>query len=86
MGEDSDPIDGYDVFLGGGFSDSQAIAKEFMKNVDAELIPQLIANILEVYMRHRTDESEPFFEFAARNTCETLLELLQHKEEVKIAS
>ncbi len=79
VGEDEDPIEGYDVYLGGGFSDSQAIAKEFMKDVDAQLIPQLVANILDIYMQHRSDKSEPFFEFAARNTCEELLELLQQK-------
>ena len=80
VSEDEDPIEGYDVFLGGGFADSQAIAKEFMKDVDAELIPQLIANILAMYMQYRNDAKEPFFEFAQRYSCEDLLGLLQQKD------
>ncbi|MEM7400575.1 MAG: NirA family protein [Pseudomonadota bacterium] len=79
-GEDEDPAEGYDVYLGGGFADKQAIAKEFMQGVDAELIPQLILNILDVYMQHRKSKDELFFEFAARNSCNELLELLQQKD------
>ena len=79
-GEDADPIEGYHVYLGGGFGDSQTIAKEFMRDVDAELVPQLITDILDAYLHYRNTASEPFFEFASRHSCEDLLDLLQKKD------
>ena len=79
VGEDVDPVEGYHIYLGGGFADSQAIAKEFMRDVNVELVPQLIANIVKVYMQHRENAEEPFVDFAARYSCADLLELLQQK-------
>lgn len=79
-GEDKDPAEGYDLYLGGGFADKQAIAKEFMQSVEAELIPQLVLNILEVYMQHRNSKEELFFEFVSRFSSNGLLELLKQKD------
>ena len=80
VGEDEDPVDGYHVYLGGGFGKTQSIAKEFMRDVKAEDLPALIKNVLSAYLAHRQDSSEPFYEFATRTPLEELSKLIQNTE------
>ena len=72
--DDGGTVDGYNIVLGGGVDDTQAIAREIWKSVRADEMPALIESILVVYLRDRV-EDESFAQFANRHTPEQLIEL-----------
>ncbi|GAA5118036.1 NirA family protein [Luteolibacter yonseiensis] len=72
--EDGGSVDGYNIVLGGGVDDTQAIAREVWKSVRADEMPSLIERILVAYLRERI-EDETFTRFANRHTPEQLVEL-----------
>ncbi len=72
--EDGSTVDGYNIVLGGGVDDTQAIAREIWKSVRADEMPALIEQILVVYLRDR-NEDESFSQFANRHTPNQLTEL-----------
>jgi len=67
-------IDGFNIVLGGGVDDTQAIAKEVWKSVPAGEVPALIEQLLVVYLRDRA-EGESFIDFTKRHSAEQLNEL-----------
>ena len=72
-------VDGYNIVLGGGVDDTQAIAREVWKSVSADEMPALIERLLVVYLRDRIDD-ESFASFANRHTPEQLVELCDPAE------
>ncbi len=72
--DDGGSVDGYNIVLGGGVDDTQAIAREIWKSVRADEMPALVEQILVVYLRDRI-EDESFSQFANRHTSEQLVEL-----------
>jgi ferredoxin-nitrite reductase len=72
--EDGGTVDGYNIVLGGGVDDTQAIAREIWKSVRADEMPTLIERMLVVYLRDRVEE-ESFAQFANRHTPGQLMEL-----------
>lgn len=72
--EDGTTVDGYNIVLGGGVDDTQAIAREVWKNVRADEMPALIEQLLVVYLRDRIDD-ETFASFANRHTPDQLMDL-----------
>jgi ferredoxin-nitrite reductase len=59
-------VDGYHVWLGGGFGLEQGLAREFFRDVPADEIPKLLESIIRCYHEHRRPE-EGFREFVARH-------------------
>jgi ferredoxin-nitrite reductase len=72
--DDGGTVDGYNIVLGGGVDDTQAIAREVWKSVPADEMPALIEQILVIYLRDRV-EDESFASFANRHTPEQLIDL-----------
>ena len=72
--EDGSTVDGYNIVLGGGVDDTQAIAREIWKSVRADEMPALIEQILVVYLHDRIGD-ESFAQFANRHTPEQLMGL-----------
>ena len=72
--EDGSTVDGYNIVLGGGVDDTQAIAREIWKSVRADEMPALIEQILVIYLRDRIKD-ESFAQFANRHTTDQLTEL-----------
>lgn len=64
-------VEGYNIVLGGGVDDTQAIAREVWKAVPFTEIPALVEQLLVAYLRHRLP-GEPFVRFANRHTPEEL--------------
>src|SRR5262249_13444728 len=62
-----DTIEGFHVFIGGGFGADAGIARELYRNMKAQDCPDLIAHILEAYLRHRAGAGETFVAFARRH-------------------
>lgn len=67
-------VDGFNIVLGGGVDDTQAIAREIWKSVPATNIPALIESLLVCFLRDRAD-GESFIEFTRRHSVEELAAL-----------
>jgi ferredoxin-nitrite reductase len=74
---DGDTVEGYHIFVGGGFGEDRAIARELYPNVKAEVAPRVVARILRAYLAHRESKDETFVAFARRNDIETIKRLIE---------
>ncbi|MGE9266875.1 MAG: NirA family protein, partial [Verrucomicrobiales bacterium] len=57
--------EGFNIVLGGGVDDEQAVAKEVFKGVSHRDMPALVEKILRAYQKHR-EERETFAQFTRR--------------------
>jgi ferredoxin-nitrite reductase len=64
--EDADPVEGYHVYVGGGFGEHAALGRELFRDVKATDAPQTIERILNAYVTHRASPQESFLAFAER--------------------
>ena len=67
-----DQVEGYHLLVGGGYGQEQALAREVFRNIAATEVPLLIERMLERYMQTRSDASETFQVFTARQSVEEL--------------
>jgi ferredoxin-nitrite reductase len=63
-GEES--VEGYHVYVGGGYATDAALGREFRRDVKADDVPALIERMLRVYLAHRQTPAETFQQFSAR--------------------
>ncbi|WP_423821285.1 NirA family protein [Salinisphaera sp. SPP-AMP-43] len=63
--EEADQVDGFHVFIGGGYDDDQGIARELAASVPASRIPTYIENVLGLYLDER-EQGERFVSYARR--------------------
>ncbi len=75
INEDGDTVDGYDILVGGGFSDTAAIGREIFPKVAATDAPQLVERLLKSYLANRAGPEETFHGFTAGRDVETLKKL-----------
>jgi ferredoxin-nitrite reductase len=68
---DAEPIEGYHVFVGGGFGDQRGLGREVMRDVPSADIPLLLERLLTVYLDQRA-ASESFADFVRRHAPEQL--------------
>ncbi len=76
MGES---VDGYHVFVGGGFGASQAVGRQVFTGVAFEDLKLTMEKMLKGYHRHRT-EGESFQSFTARQDLNTLQAIFSNEE------
>ena len=67
-------VDGYNIVLGGGVDDTQAIAREVWKSIAFTDVPALLEKVLAHYLANRTD-SETFISYSNRQPLEDLVAL-----------
>lgn len=65
-------VEGYNIVLGGGVDDTQAIAREAFKSVPFTEIPALIEKLLKIYQQYR-NEGETFAQYTRREKIEDLV-------------
>jgi ferredoxin-nitrite reductase len=65
-------IEGYHLYLGGGYGDNRAIGREIYQGVPADDVPPRIERMLLAYLAHRRDDEETFREFTRRCSTEEL--------------
>jgi ferredoxin-nitrite reductase len=70
--EDADPVEGYHIFVGGGFGPHAAIGREIYHDVVAQDAPRVIERILKSYVTRRTSPEESFLAFSRRHDTEAL--------------
>ena len=62
-----DTVEGFHVYVGGGFGPDAGIGRELYRDVKAQDCPQLIELILKAYLVRRSDGTETFLAFARRH-------------------
>ena len=72
INEDGDTEDGYNVFVGGGFSETAAIGRELFSNVKATEAPQVIERVLKGYLANRSGPEQTFHAFAASHEIDAI--------------
>ena len=70
VGEDM--VEGYHIFVGGGFGNDRRIGLELFRDVPAGDAPRTIEHILRAYLDRRLSCSERFHDFANRLTIDEL--------------
>ncbi len=68
-------VEGYHLFLGGGYGDNREIGREFLRNLPFEEIPPLLEQLLMGYLNQRESTAETFREFLHRKSTSDLLSL-----------
>ncbi len=71
MKVDGESVEGYHVFVGGGFGDTQAVGRKLMGPVEFEKLKPMVENLLKAYTDLAQDE-ESFQDFTTRHDVETL--------------
>jgi ferredoxin-nitrite reductase len=64
VNEEGDTVEGYHVFIGGGFSTEGTIGREIFHDVKAEDVPETVERLLKAYLKHRESAQESFHAFA----------------------
>ena len=70
VGEDM--VEGYHIFVGGGYGVDQHIGREIYRSVVADECPAVVEKMLRGYLKHRLDPAERFIEFVRRHPTEQL--------------
>ena len=70
--EDADPVEGYHIYIGGGFGPDAAIGRELYRDVVAEEVPRTVGRILKAYLAHRRSRDENFLAFSRRHEVDAL--------------
>lgn len=80
VAEGDDMIEGFHIFVGGGWGDRQAIGRELVNSAVCERIPGLLENLLRGFLEQRESPQESFADFARRQTIEQLRALALRNE------
>jgi ferredoxin-nitrite reductase len=72
-----DTVEGFHVFVGGGFGADAGIARELYRNVKVDDCPRLIERILAAYMRNRAGAKEKFLTFTRRHEAPALKAMIE---------
>jgi ferredoxin-nitrite reductase len=70
-----DMVEGYHVFVGGGYGAEQGIGRELVRNVVATDLGPTIERILRAYLENRRDDGETFLAFCRRSETDQLKKL-----------
>ena len=77
---EEDTVDGYHIYLGGGFGANAEIGRELCRDIPAEETPALIERLLRVYLTRRASPGEGFLSFARRVDLDELRGLMTEAE------
>jgi len=75
-GEDSE-VEGYHLYLGGGYGEQRELAREILRDVPHDELPKLLEQLLQAYLQQRSSAAESFQEFARRHSSEALMAFLR---------
>jgi ferredoxin-nitrite reductase len=65
-------VEGYHVFVGGGYGEDKYIGREMIRGVVAEDVPGVVETMLRAYLEHRASPDESFNEFVRRHPTDQL--------------
>jgi ferredoxin-nitrite reductase len=70
--EGEEQIEGYHVYVGGGFGPDAALGREIYRDVKAKDAPRVIESMLKGYLAHRVAREETFLAFSRRHEVDQL--------------
>ena len=65
-------LEGYHVYVGGGFAEQRALGREVLRDVPAAEIPRVLERLLRAYLDGRASAAETFHDFAKRQAPDAL--------------
>ncbi len=68
-------VEGYHIYVGGGFGDRRKLGREIIRAVPATELPGVLERILAAYMQRRASPAETFQAFADRHSVEALRQM-----------
>lgn len=71
-------VEGYHVFVGGGYGEGRNIGRELFHGIAFSEIPALLEKMLTAYQAHRLNLDEGFQEFTMRHSVEQLKALFEY--------
>jgi ferredoxin-nitrite reductase len=80
-GESEKEVEGYHIFVGGGYGVDQSIGREMYRSVTAENLPMTIGKMLRGYMAQRRGADESFNQFVRRSETSDLVNLFNSVQE-----
>ncbi|MDB6130193.1 MAG: precorrin-3B synthase, partial [Verrucomicrobiales bacterium] len=72
-------VEGYHVFIGGGFGDNQALGRQVFSGISFNQLKPTLEKMLKGYLRHR-QAGETFLSFSKRNDLNTLQAIFSNDE------
>jgi ferredoxin-nitrite reductase len=66
VSDEGDTVEGYHVYVGGGFGPDATLGRELFRDVKAEEAPPLIERMLKGWLKNRVSSSETFAAFTRR--------------------
>jgi ferredoxin-nitrite reductase len=75
--EEGDSVEGYHLFIGGGFGPDAAVGRELYRDVKAEDAPTTIERVLKAYVARRASNDESFIAFARRHDTDALRAIIE---------
>jgi ferredoxin-nitrite reductase len=75
VGEDAEPVEGYHIYVGGGFGPDAALGREIYRDVKAQDAPRTVERMLKGYVAHRAGRDETFLAFSRRHEVEALTQM-----------
>ena len=70
--ESEEQIEGYHIYIGGGFGSDAALGREIYRDVKAQDAPRAVERMLRGYLAHRASPEETFLVFSRRHEVEAL--------------
>jgi ferredoxin-nitrite reductase len=74
-GDEIEQIEGYHVYVGGGFGPQAAIGREIYRDVKAQDLPPVIERMLQGYLDNRESNEETFLDFSRRHEVDALKQM-----------
>jgi ferredoxin-nitrite reductase len=72
VSEEGDQIEGYHIYIGGGFGPDAALGREIYRDVKATDAPRTVERMLKGYLAHRAGREETFLAFSRRHEVDVL--------------
>jgi ferredoxin-nitrite reductase len=79
--EGEEQIEGYHIYIGGGFGPSAALGREVYRDVKAQDAPRTIERMLKGYLAYRVSPAETFLTFSRRYEVDALKTLFEGEAE-----
>ena len=70
--EGEEQLEGYHVYVGGGFGPDAALGREIYRDVKAQDTPRTVERMLKGYLAHRVSRDETFLTFSRRHEVDAL--------------
>jgi ferredoxin-nitrite reductase len=73
--DEGDTVEGYHIYVGGGFGPDAGLGREIFHDVSAENAPATVERVLKAYLAHRNAPTESFLAFTRRHDIDALKRL-----------